>query len=625
MPVQTATILRFTILLLGFLGLLQLWLWRRDRTLVALAIWGIAELLGAVATALALGRDVLPHWVSVQVAVTLMILGAGISWAGARRFERRPSSALATVTGACIWLLACQVPIFYQNLLYRVVGGSILLGGYQSLCMREFLRRRPGSDLSSRGALAALFGADAAMQFLRAAMALWMPLDRIAFDLPASPWFRVMAMIGVVFLTGTSLLLIAVAKEEAEQTSVATVTAARDEAERANQAKSRFLARMSHELRTPLNGMLGMAQALTRDPRLDGEPRERAVVLEQSGKHLLAIINDILDLAGVEAGSFQLNPQPTALGKILQDSIEVLSDTAAAKCVFLDLDQAPGVPAFVRADPLRVRQILLNLLGNALKFTPAGGRVTLSASWHPRPGLLRLEVTDTGRGVPATLRPHLFQDIARRPLDMAATEGTGLGLAITASLAQAMGGTLQYRPGRDDVGSVFTAELPLPVVDSPGERPPLRFEPRPITGQRVLVVDDVASNRKLAEAVLRQAGCVVQLAEDGAMAVAALAAGAVPDVVLMDVFMPDLDGIAATRQIRALPGRAGKVPIIGLTADATPDRLPIYREAGMNDCITKPFAVDDLLSAIGRALSAGHAASLLDDAAAAPDVQPHSR
>jgi len=608
-------------LLVGFLGLLQLWLWRRDRTLVALAIWGVAELLGVVATALVLGRDVLPHWASVQIAGAILILGAGIAWAGARRFERRPVSIVATMAGACVWLAACQVPAFYGNLLYRVASGSALLGSYHFLCMREFLRRRPGADLPSRGALAALFGADATMQLLRVAIALSAGLNRIAFDLPASPWFRVTTMIGVVLLAGTSLLLIAVVKEEAEQTSVAIVAAARDEAERVNQAKSRFLARMSHELRTPLNGMLGMAQALTRDPRVDGEPHERAVVLEQSGRHLLAIINDILDLASVEAGTFQLNPQPTALAKILRDTVELLSDTAAAKGVALRLDQAPGLPGFVRADPLRVRQILLNLLGNAVKFTPSGGRVTLSVSWHGSPGLLCLDVSDTGRGVPAALRPHLFQDIARRPLDTAATEGTGLGLAISASLAQAMGGSLRYRPGPDDVGSVFTAALPLPVADPPRERPPVRFEPRPVTGLSVLVVDDIASNRKLAAALLRQAGCEVQLAEDGAAAVAALAAGEVPDVVLMDIFMPELDGIEATRRIRALPGRAGKVPIIGLTADASPERVPVYQAAGMNDCITKPFAVDDLLYAIGRAVSPAHVPPLLDAAASASDVR----
>ncbi|HUB45457.1 MAG TPA: ATP-binding protein [Acetobacteraceae bacterium] len=621
MPEQTAVILRFTALLVGFIGLLQLWLWRRDRTLVALAYWGVGELLAGVTAMLVLGRDVLPHWLSIEVAGATLTLGTGIAWAGARRFDRRPALPVATVAGACIWLAACQIPAFYEVLMFRVAGGSALVGAYQFLCMREFRRRRTGAELPSRSVLAALCGANATLQVLRMAVALSIGVDRLSFELPESPWFGVITMVGVVLLAATSVLLIAVAKEESEQTSVAFVGAARDEAERANQAKSRFLARMSHELRTPLNGMLGMAQALTRDPRLHGEPHERAVVLEQAGKHLLAIINDVLDLASAEAGTFQLHPRPTALASILHESIELLSETAAAKGIALSLDQAPGLPAFVRTDPLRVRQILLNLLGNALKFTPAGGRVTLSASWQATRGGVRLDVTDTGRGVPAALRPHLFQDIARRPLDMAATEGTGLGLAISASLAQAMGGTLRYQPGPGDLGSVFTAELPLPAVDPPRERPPVRFEPRPVTGLRVLVVDDVASNRKLAEAVLCQAGCTVRLAEDGPAAVAALATGDVPDVVLMDIFMPDLDGLAATRQIRALSGRAGRVPIIGLTADASPGRLPVYRDAGMNDCITKPFVVDELLNAIGRAVSLRPGSLLLDEAAAAAEVQ----
>ena len=621
MPVETVAILRFTILLIGFLGLLQLWLWRRDRKLVALAIWGGAELLAVFAAILVLGRDALPHWISIQVAIALVILATGIAWAGARQFERQPPALAATLAGACLWLAACQYPPFYENLACRVAGASVIIGAYDLLCMREFRRRRPGADLPSRGALAAVFLANAAMQLVRAAVVALAGFHRITFDLPGSAWFGVTGMVGVVFLAGTSVLLIAVAKEEAEQASVAVLASARDQAERASQAKSRFLARMSHELRTPLNGMLGMAQALTRDKSLDREPREHAAVLEQAGRHMLAIINDILDLACVEAGTFQLNPRPAALADIIQGSIDLIAGTASTKRIALTLDLAPGLPKFVHADALRVRQILLNLLGNAVKFTPPGGRVTLAVSWHGAGGGLRLEVADTGRGVPEALRPHLFHDMAQRPLDMAATEGTGLGLAISASLAQAMGGTLRYQPGPDGVGSVFAAALPLPAATAPPAGAAVRVAPRHVAGLRVLVVDDVASNRKLAEVLLRQAGCEVRLIEDGAAAVAAIAGGEIPDVVLMDVFMPEMDGLAATRRIRALPGPAGRVPIIGLTADASPDRQPAYRAAGMNDCITKPFAVEDLLSAIGRAVARGPAATLLEGAPAAPEVR----
>ncbi len=600
MPPDLPTVIVFSVFLIGFLGLLQVWLWWRDRTLVALAIWGVAELLGTGGVLLLAGRGILSDWISIQIALGLLILGVGVAWIGARRFEHQPASLAAAVAGTGLWLAACQYAPFYQNLGYRIAGASTIIGVYEILCMREFGRRRPGGNLPSRGALAILFGVNAAMQFLRAVVALSASFNRITFNLPGLAWFGMNAMIGVVLLAGTSVLLIAVAKEEAEQSSVAIVARARDTADSANRAKSRFLARMSHELRTPLNGILGMAQALTRDPRLDGEHRERAALLEQSGKHLLAIINDILDLASVEAGTFLLSPQPARLADIIQGSMDLLAETAAAKHVALTLDQAPGLPEFVRADALRVRQVLLNLLGNAIKFTPPQGRVTLSVSWRgEQRGGLRLQVVDNGPGVPASLRPHLFCDIAQRPLEMAATEGTGLGLAISASLAQAMGGMLRYQPGPGDVGSLFVAELPLPVAAPPPDAAPARIAP-PVAGLRVLVVDDVASNRRLAEVLLQQAGCTVQLAADGASAVAALAAGDVPDIVLMDVFMPDLDGLAATRRIRALPGPAGLVPVIALTADASPDRLPACLAAGMNGCVTKPFAVEDLLAAIGR-------------------------
>lgn len=598
---DTPTVIVFSMLLFGFLGLLQLWLWRQDRSLTALAIWGAADLLATLGIALLAGRGSLPNWLSINVAVAVITLTASLAWVGARRFERQPISLVIALAGACIWLAACQLPGFYTNLAYRTAGGSSIIAAYHLLCMREFLRKRPGNDLPSRGALAVIFGANATMQGARVVLALTLGFERSAFSLPGATWFGLTAMVGAVLIVGTSVLLIAVAKEETEQRSIATLALARDTADQANLAKSRFLARMSHELRTPLNGVLGMAQLLTRDPSLRGVQRERALLLEQAGRHLLAIISDILDLASVEAGKFQLTPQPTRLGDIIQGSIDLVAQTAAAKGVALTLEGGADLPEAVLADPLRVRQILLNLLGNAIKFTPSGGRVVLTVSWKGTNSGLRLSVADTGSGVPPEIRPYLFRDFAQRPLDMAASEGTGLGLAISASLAQAMGGTVRYQPGPDELGSVFIADLPLPIAEPPADPlPDRRATPRPVSGLRVLVVDDVASNRKLAEAVLQQAGYTVQLAVDGESAMAALAQGAVPDVVLMDVFMPGIDGLVATQRIRALGGAAGKVPIIALTADASVDRVQAYRDAGMNGYIIKPFEIEALLAAIAK-------------------------
>jgi CheY-like chemotaxis protein len=211
---------------------------------------------------------------------------------------------------------------------------------------------------------------------------------------------------------------------------------------------------------------------------------------------------------------------------------------------------------------------------------------------------LRLTVTDTGPGVAPEFRPYLFHDFARRPESSSTAEGNGLGLSISAALAEAMGGAIRYQPGPNGMGSQFAVELPLATAEPPALPPVSLPAARPAIGLLVLVVDDVASNRRLAEALLQQAGYAVTLAADGAAAVAAVQRGPLPDVVLMDVYMPGIDGLTAARRIRALPGRAGQVPIIAVTADASADRAPAYLEAGMNGVVTKPIDMDELVGAI---------------------------
>lgn len=598
------TLIAVTILLIAGLGALQLWLWRQDRALTVLAIWGAAHLLAAVGFALLAGRMVLPLRLSIDIANAIVVLSYALVWVGARRFEHKPVSIGVAVGGAALWLAACQVPQFYPHLVLRTMLISVIIATYDLLTMCEFLRRRGGDASPLRRALAVTFGLHALVQAVRIAGAIQMGFDQAPFSIPNSNWFAVPAMAGLILAMGMSVLLIAVAKDDAQRHAIAVLREARDTAEQANIAKSRFLARMSHELRTPLNGVLGMAQVLTRDRTLSRAQHEQAGLVEQAGRHLLAIVNDILDLARAESGKLELFPRPVLVREIVDVTTALVADMAAGGSVTLRVRHAAGSPVAVKADPLRVRQILLNLLGNAIKFTPPGGQVTLSVA--PLDGVegLRLSVLDTGPGVPPEVRPYLFQDFMFGQTDNTTIDGTGMGLAISASLAQAMGGIIGYQPGADGVGSLFTVDLPLPTAEppplpkAPPPPPPVEVAPTPSAVRRVLVVDDVAANRRLAEVLLKKAGFAVDLAVDGTSALAALETGPLPDVVLMDVYMPGMDGLTAARHIRALAGPIGRLPIIALTADASPDQIRACHQAGMNSYLAKPFNVQDLLDAI---------------------------
>ena len=595
------TLAATSVLLIGVLGVLQLWLWRQDRTLTVLAIWGTAHVLAAVGLLLLIGRHVIPYRLSIDVANALMLVTYGLVWVGARRFEQRPVSIPVAVSGAVLWLTLCQVPPFYDSLVARAVWLSATIAAYDLLTVREFVRKHDAGARPLRRALAAVFGVHAVMQGGRAVLAATIGFEQRTLDLPNTNWFALVMAGGLVLTMVASVLLIAVAKDDAQRHALQTLAEAKDTAERANIAKTRFLARMSHELRTPLNGVLGLAQALTREADLPDEQRQWAALLEQSGRHLLAIVNDMLDLARAEAGTFELAPRAVRVREIVDGSRDLMAETALAKGVELRLAIAPDTPEAVMADAVRVRQIILNLLGNSIKFTPSGGRVTLSVSGRADADGIVLAVRDTGPGVPPEIVPYLFQDFMLCPVADATPDGTGMGLSICSSLAQAMGGTIGYQPAPEGTGSVFTVDLPLPRAEPPAAQPvkPMSSTtPRALGALRVLVVDDVPTNRRLAEVLLRQAGFEVELAADGAEAVAALRQRRIPDVVLMDIYMPGMDGITATRQIRSLPSAAGQVPIIALTADASPDQIRACQAAGTNGYVAKPFNIEALLASI---------------------------
>ncbi|MBR0656980.1 ATP-binding protein [Plastoroseomonas arctica] len=382
------------------------------------------------------------------------------------------------------------------------------------------------------------------------------------------------------------------------KSAMAELAAARDAAAAAGAARMAFLARMSHELRTPLNGILGFAQVLLDDPRLAEDQRDHVRILHSAGGHLLALVNGLLDLSKIEAGRMELALRPVRLLHLLEGCVALLRTEAARKSIALRMDFDPALPAAVMVDPTRLRQMILNLMSNAVKFTPAGGVVTLAVRPLPE-GELRFEVRDTGPGIAPDQRTRLFQDFVQ----LAGTgadevEGTGLGLAITARLADMMGGRIGC-DGAPGEGSVFWIEIPLRQAETP---PPSALPALPratVRAMRLLVVDDIAANREVARALLRADGHSVETASDGAEAIERVAAGGI-DAVLMDLQMPEMDGLEATRRIRALPAPMGEVPVLAVTASALPEQIDACRAAGMDGHLAKPIVRHALADALAE-------------------------
>ena len=406
----------------------------------------------------------------------------------------------------------------------------------------------------------------------------------------------IMVLIGIVMAYMLAEIYFASRAQERE-------TVLRKKAAEASAAKSQFLANVSHEIRTPLNGILGMASELG-ETALDADQRRCLQIIQESGAVLVATIGDVLDLSKIEAGKMTLKSHPFLLRDAIERSLLLYSATAKEKGLRLSAVVEEGLPDNILGDVQRFRQVLHNLISNAVKFTETGSIEVIAESADAGRQLC-VRITDTGPGVPAEAREKIFEPFSQA--DSSATRkqgGTGLGLSISQQLCKAMGGRL-FLVSATDEGAAFEFRLPLVPAGEAGDENVYHMAAEPespaLSPCRVLVVDDCKTNRLILSRFLAKTACRIQVASCGREAVDFVRASAY-GVVLMDIQMPQMDGVEATQYIRAIEREEGRPPslIVAVTANVMPADIERFRAAGIDDVLSKPVSKKDLLATISR-------------------------
>ncbi len=583
--------------LIGFSATLLV-LWSSDRNRRELPTFAFAFALLGAGFAIGTMRDVMPENLAPFLGNCSISAALLAVWRGCRQVAGKPPRGLIEAAA----FLILNALIFWFTYVHldanaRIQVGSMVVVLVCSVSVATLWRDAGLRRLRSIRLLIGCLSLAAALFLIRTIATIGRPPITDYMNPPAPVVIALVLTLAIYITIALAVCWLTFERmaEELKLRNAALETSRLAERE-ANRAKSSFLANMSHEIRTPMNGIIGCTEILM-DMAPTPEQKPYLAMLREAEGLLLAIINDILDFSKLEtAARITLEAVPIELASAVQGTASLLRAQAEDKGLALSTALDPALPAWFVGDPTRLRQILLNLLGNAVKFTQTG-RVVLSAERlgrNPTP-VIRFAVSDTGIGIAEHRRHQLFEDFSQVH-ESASFGGTGLGLAISKRLVEAMGGEIGVE-SEMGAGSRFWFTLPLTEPKTPVIEIPSQAAPENGPSRRVLVAEDVRVNQVIIERMLTRAGHHVTLVENGTAAVDAVRTRPF-DLVLMDMRMPGMDGVTATEEIRRLPGRERSIPIIGLTANATPEDAARCREAGMNDHMIKPVDRQSLLRAV---------------------------